>query len=84
MADELGAEPQVGDGNDDQGDEERQRLAIPVVAQDWLVKPESSWGLRRRRTVPFRTYGIGGTSRLRGCAAAANGACRCDTARAWP
>ena len=24
MADELGAEPQVGDGNDDQGDEERQ------------------------------------------------------------
>ena len=38
---------------------------------------------RRWRRVAFHTRGIRGTSRLRGCAAAANGACRCDTAKAW-
>jgi single-strand DNA-binding protein len=38
---------------------------------------------RRWRRVAFRTRGIRGTSRLRDCAADANGVGRCDTARAW-
>jgi single-strand DNA-binding protein len=54
-----------------------EELGGPTLAPPWTVD-------FRERCVAFRTRGIRGTSRLRGCAAAANGACRCDTARAWP
>jgi single-strand DNA-binding protein len=52
-------------------------LSHPLMAPPWTVDFQE-------RCVAFRTRGIRGTSRLRGCAAAANGAGRCDTARAWP
>jgi hypothetical protein len=81
----AGAEPALGDGNDDQGDEDQQPVAAEWSLHGPPLTARWAWGLPCRcRCAPSRSRGIRGTTgRLRRAGAASGGIGLC-IARAWP